>query len=102
MTEAVFSDPTQLAPLCRHGSPTDQIVCIEAQSKLAQYNEERARTACASLNDDLRPVCEQAVTDKMYSLTRGPLHCITTKTSRLPQTVMATAVVAPSPHDPAH
>jgi len=71
MTEEVFTNPAQLAPLCRHGSLTDQIVCIEgAIEKLADYDEARARAACASLSDNLRPVCEQAANDKMYSLTK--------------------------------
>jgi hypothetical protein len=103
MTAMVFTDPAQLAPLCRHGSQTDQIVCIEgAIEKLAEYDEERATTACASLDDDLRPVCEQAVTDKMYSLTKATFALYYDK-DRVEQrrTVVATArsaVVAPSPH----
>ncbi len=72
--EAVATEPSQLASLCRHGSRDDQIVCLEgAIEKLAEYDEERARTACASLTEDLQPVCKAAVADKMYSLTKTTL-----------------------------
>ena len=93
MTEEVFTNPAQLAPLCRHGSLTDQIVCVEgAIEKLADYDENRARAACASLGDDLRPVCEQAATDKMYSLTKTtfPLYYDKDKVEQR-KTVLATA-----------
>jgi len=104
MTAMVFIDPPQLAPLCSYGSQTDQIVCVEgAIEKLAEYDEERATTACASLDDDLRRVCEQALTEKMYSLTKATLALYYDK-ERVARrrTVLATtknAVVAPSHHD---
>src|SRR5262249_50343380 len=102
MTEEVFTDPAQLAPLCRHGSPTDQIVCIEgAMEKLAEYDEDRARIACASLRDDLQPVCKQAVNDKMYSLTKTTFALYYDKDKveqrRTAIATARTAVATPSP-----
>src|SRR5262249_21875335 len=74
MAAEVFTDPAQLAPLCGHGRQSDRIVCIEgAIEKLAEYDKDRARAACASLDDTLQPVCERAVTEKMYSLTKATL-----------------------------
>jgi hypothetical protein len=71
-TAIVAKHPTQLARLCRHGNHSDQIVCVEgAIEKLAEYDEKRARAACSSLKGDLRTVCEQAETNKMYSLTKA-------------------------------
>lgn len=70
--DVVFEHPQQLASLCNYGAQNDKIVCIEgAIEKLAEYDEERAKIACSSLSDDLRPVCEHAVTDKMYSMTKS-------------------------------
>jgi len=107
MTEEVFIDPARLAPLCRHGILTDRIVCIEgAIEKLAEYDEGRARTACASLGDDLRPVCEQAVVDKMYSLTKATFALYydrgTVEQRRAPTATARNAVVVPSPQDRGH
>jgi hypothetical protein len=70
--DIVFSDPPQLAPLCNHGTQNDKIVCIEGViEKLAEYDEAQAKIACSSLSGTLRPICEHAVTDKMYSLTKS-------------------------------
>jgi hypothetical protein len=72
--ERVFNNPSQLAPLCQQGTQNDKIVCIEgAIEKLADYDVERAKTACSFLSDALRPVCERAATEKMYSLTKATL-----------------------------
>jgi len=70
--EVVFKDPAQLATLCQQGTQNDKIMCIEgAIEKLADYDAERAKRACAFLSDALQPVCNRAVTDKMYSLTKS-------------------------------
>ena len=107
MAAEVFTDPPQLAPLCSHGSRTDRVVCIEgAIEKLAEYDEERAMAACASLDDDLRPGCDRAVSDKMYSLTKATfgLYYNKDRVGRR-RAVLATAgsvAVTPSPHDSPH
>ena len=102
MAAEVFADPSQLAPLCNHGSQTEQVVCIEgAIEKLAEYDEERATAACSSLDDALQSVCERAVSDKLYSLTKATLALYYDR-DRVVQrrTVLATtksAGVTPSP-----
>jgi hypothetical protein len=65
----VMDDPERMSTLCAVGDREDQIVCIEGViEKLADLNEGRAKAACAFMEGELRPVCDEAVRQKMYSL----------------------------------
>jgi hypothetical protein len=65
----IFQDPARLVALCAAGDRADRIVCIEGViEKLADLNEGRARGACAFIEDDTRPVCDEAVRREMYGL----------------------------------
>lgn len=71
LTTVVFNEPAKLAGICSNGDRNDRIACIEGViEKLADYNEERAKLACLSLGGEMRQVCEAALREKMYSLTK--------------------------------
>src|SRR5262249_18053640 len=104
LKEVVFTDPPQLATLCEQGTHNDQIVCIEgAIEKLAEYDEDRAKTVCAFLSNALRPVCKRAATEKMYSLTKSTFVLYYDKdrvAKRKAQVAHMNSAVDPSPPAP--
>jgi hypothetical protein len=68
-TRAIGRHPALLPAVCLHGTPEDQIMCIEgAIEKLADDHEEQARAACASLAGVLADICQAAAREKMYRL----------------------------------
>ena len=61
--------PALLPAVCLHGIPEDQIMCIEgAIEKLADFNEEKAQAACATLDGGMADLCQTAAREKMYRL----------------------------------
>jgi hypothetical protein len=65
----VLEDPERIVELCDVGARDDRVTCVEGVvEKLADLNQGRARAACAFIEDDVRPVCEQAAERKMYGL----------------------------------
>jgi hypothetical protein len=70
----VYDDPREIGAVCDEGTQDDRVVCLEGViEKLAEYDEERAKVACAALNDEMRLACDQAVVRKMYSLDKPTL-----------------------------
>ena len=50
-------------------------MCIEgAVEKLAEYNEERANAACATLDGGMADICTTAAREKMYRLHKPPIE----------------------------
>lgn len=71
LTTVVFSDPARIGSICSKGDRNDRIACIEGViEKLADHDQNRAALACRSIGGDMRKVCEDALREKMYSLTK--------------------------------
>lgn len=69
---ALYAAPERLAVICGRGSEDDRKLCIEGSiEKLAEYDQNKATTACRRLTGDLRKVCEDAAKGKMYRLEKG-------------------------------
>ncbi len=74
-TVEIGRHPALLPAVCLHGTPEDQIMCIEgAVEKLAEYNEERAHAACATLDGGMADICTTAAREKMYRLHKPPIE----------------------------
>jgi len=74
-TRAIFKNPKHLDEVCHYGTPDDQAVCIEGViEKLAEYNEQKAISACNSLSGDRAKICLAAVKNKMYSLNKPTME----------------------------
>src|SRR5712691_3710453 len=69
LTVEIGRHPALLPAVCLHGTPEDQIMCIEgAVEKLAEYNEAQAQAACATLDGGIADICTTAAREKMYRL----------------------------------
>ena len=78
--ERLVATPGILPQVCRHGSPADQVVCIEgAIEKLADFDERRAMAACATLDGANAEVCQAAAREKMYRLTKPTMELYTAR-----------------------
>lgn len=65
----VSQNPRRISAVCGGGDRNDRVACIEGLiEKLADFQEGRARAACAFLSSDLGSVCRQTVERKMYAL----------------------------------
>jgi len=74
-TRAIYRNPKYLYEVCHYGTPDDQAVCIEgAIEKLADYNEQKAISACNTLSGDSAKICLAAVKNKMYSLNKPTME----------------------------
>lgn len=74
----VLRNPISLGKFCRHGSLDDQFLCIEGViEKLADYNQDAALLACATLNETHTQVCFSAAKEKMYRLSKPTLPLYT-------------------------
>lgn len=67
--------PDFISEVCTHGTREDQILCIEgAIEKAAEYNEEKAMAACASLDGEIADICTAAANEKMYRLKKPSME----------------------------
>ncbi len=67
----VLRNPNSLGKFCRYGSLDDQYLCIEGViEKLADYNQDAALRACATLNETHTQVCRSAAKEKMYRMSK--------------------------------
>jgi hypothetical protein len=70
----VFENPSLLAVACAEGNKNDRILCIEGVvEKLADYDDDRALEACASLSGRMGKACLRAAEEKMYRLDKKSL-----------------------------
>lgn len=70
-TKAVGKRPALLPDLCDQRNADEQRVCVEGViEKLADYDEARARAACATLTGAAAAVCTEAAEGKMYRLVK--------------------------------
>jgi hypothetical protein len=68
-TGEIGRHPALLPAVCLHGTPEDQIMCIEgAIEKLAEYHEAQAHASCATLTKEMADICTTAAREKMYRL----------------------------------
>ncbi len=74
----VLRNPISLGKFCRHGTLDDQFLCIEGViEKLADYDQDAALLACATLNETHTQVCRSAAKEKMYRLSKPTLPLYT-------------------------
>ncbi|MDE3226498.1 MAG: hypothetical protein KGN30_13930 [Nitrospirota bacterium] len=72
---SVAKRPALLPELCETERSEDRAVCIEgAIEKLADFDEARAREACAELTGPLEAACRAAADEKMYRLNKPTLR----------------------------
>jgi hypothetical protein len=67
--------PAVFPAVCTYGTLDDQTVCIEGViEKVADHDEERARTACTLLESQAAQICWAAAREKMYRLDKPSMR----------------------------
>ncbi len=70
--QILMRSPQSLAEICRGGDHDDQTVCIEgAIERMARYAGDAAASACASVDDWRRSVCEESRERGLYAMDRS-------------------------------
>ena len=70
-SRTVAKRPTLLPDLCLKGDAEDQMMCIEGViEKMADFNEERAMSVCATLAGENAKICTAGAREKMYRLNK--------------------------------
>ena len=95
---SVFDIPLRMATMCRAGDRDDKVACIDGViEKLAEFNQYRANTACATLEGDMREMCNQAAARQMYALDSPSLALYYDRDALARRTLALTDASAPPP-----
>ncbi len=67
----VFRGTVPLGALCLNGTPDDNRACIEGvMERMSKYHNERAKEVCTQVAGTAKEICDQAVQNGMYSMTK--------------------------------